>query len=82
MGNIVNEGSSYIEQADHRRQGAAAFAFPEIAASLRGSRQPTGDSMPAPARTFPPFSLTRLLRTVFAPKGGERVAILIDLPEP
>jgi aminopeptidase len=38
--------------------------------------------MHAPALTFPPFSLTRLLRTVFAPKGGERVAILIDLPEP
>jgi hypothetical protein len=38
--------------------------------------------MAAPARTFPPFSLTRLLTTVFAPKGGERVAILIDLPEP
>jgi len=32
--------------------------------------------------TFPPFSLTRLLRTVFAPKPGERVCILIDLPEP
>jgi len=31
---------------------------------------------------FPPFSLTRLLRTVFAPKQGERVCILIDLPDP
>src|SRR5580698_8059787 len=31
---------------------------------------------------FPPFSLTRLLNTVFAPKPGERVAILIDLPDP
>ncbi len=31
---------------------------------------------------FPPFSLSRLLRTVFAPKEGERVAILIDLPYP
>jgi hypothetical protein len=31
---------------------------------------------------FPPFSLTRLLKTVFAPKSGERVAILIDLPDP
>ncbi len=31
---------------------------------------------------FPPFSLTRLLRTVFTPKPGERVALLIDLPEP
>jgi aminopeptidase len=33
-------------------------------------------------RKFPPFSLTRLLTTVFAPKPGERVAILIDLPNP
>lgn len=31
---------------------------------------------------FPPFSLTRLLSTVFEPKSGERVAILIDLPNP
>ena len=31
---------------------------------------------------FPPFSLTRLLRTVFAPEPGERIAILIDLPDP
>jgi hypothetical protein len=35
--------------------------------------------MHTPARSFPPFSLTRLLTTVFQPKGGERVAILIDL---
>ncbi len=33
-------------------------------------------------KSFPPFSLTRLLKTVFAPKPGERVAILIDLPDP
>jgi len=33
-------------------------------------------------RDFPPFSLTRLLSTVFAPKQGERIAILIDLPDP
>jgi hypothetical protein len=33
-------------------------------------------------RTFPPFSLARLLRTVFTPKGGERVCILIDLDDP
>ncbi len=38
--------------------------------------------MHAPARHFPPFSLTRLLKTVFEPKGGERVAILIDLEDP
>ncbi len=33
-------------------------------------------------KKFPAFSLTRLLQTVFAPKGGERVAILIDLADP
>jgi aminopeptidase len=32
--------------------------------------------------TFPPFSLSRLLKTVFHPKTGERVAILIDLENP
>ena len=36
----------------------------------------------ASAVQFPPFSLTRLLRTVFAPNGGERVCILIDLEDP
>ena len=35
-----------------------------------------------PSRKFPPFSLSRLLTTVFAPKGGERVCILIDLEDP
>lgn len=33
-------------------------------------------------REFPPFSLKRLLTTVFDPKGGERVCILIDLDDP
>ena len=37
---------------------------------------------PAAARRFPPFSLSRLLRTVFAPKNGERICILIDLVHP
>jgi aminopeptidase len=32
--------------------------------------------------TFPPFSLSRLLKTVFTPSAGERVAILIDLEDP
>lgn len=31
---------------------------------------------------FPPFDLARLLRTVFAPRDGERVCILIDLEDP
>lgn len=31
---------------------------------------------------FPPFSLTRLLRTVFEPVAGKRICILIDLPDP
>lgn len=33
-------------------------------------------------QAFPPFSLARLLKTVFAPTGGERVALLIDLDDP
>ncbi len=33
-------------------------------------------------RPFPPFSLSRLLTTVFDPKPGERVCILIDLEDP
>ena len=33
-------------------------------------------------RSFPPFSIRRLLETVFEPKTGERVAILIDLDNP
>ena len=36
----------------------------------------------AASRKFPPFSLTRLLRTVFNPSAGERVCILIDLELP
>ena len=32
--------------------------------------------------SFPPFSLSRLLDTVFKPEGGERVCILIDLADP
>lgn len=32
--------------------------------------------------TFPTFSLSRLLGTVFRPKGGERCCILIDLDDP
>lgn len=34
------------------------------------------------SRSFPEFSLTRLLRTVFTPTEGARVCILIDLPNP
>ncbi len=37
---------------------------------------------PADMSAFPPFSLARLLRTVFNPTAGERVAILIDLADP
>jgi hypothetical protein len=38
--------------------------------------------MNANSRTFPDFNLTRLLKTVFEPKPKERIAILIDLPDP
>lgn len=34
------------------------------------------------ARTYPTFDLGRLLRTVFDPDGGERLAIMIDLDDP
>src|SRR5450432_2367513 len=37
---------------------------------------------PAAATKFPPFSLARLLQTVFNPKPGERICILIDLDNP
>ena len=37
---------------------------------------------PSDMSSFPPFSLARLLRTVFNPKPGERVAVLIDLKDP
>lgn len=33
-------------------------------------------------RTFPKFSLSRLLKTVFEPKPGQRIGILIDLADP
>ena len=33
-------------------------------------------------KTYPPFSLSRLLRTVFNPQPGERVCVLIDLEDP
>lgn len=33
-------------------------------------------------KNFPPFDLTRLLQTVFEPKGGEKVCVLIDLQDP
>lgn len=43
----------------------------------------TTESIPVePTRKFPPFDLRRLLSTVFAPKGGERICILIDLDDP
>ncbi len=51
---------------------------------------PTIAEMPAPElaadpsdmSAFPPFSLSRLLRTVFNPSAGECVAVLIDLADP
>ena len=33
-------------------------------------------------RIFPEFSLSRLLTTVFEPKSGQRIGILIDLVDP
>jgi aminopeptidase len=34
------------------------------------------------ARVFPPFSLTRLLKTTFEPKPAQKICILIDLENP
>ena len=34
------------------------------------------------SRTFPPFSLARLLRSTFDPTPGQKVAVLIDLDNP
>jgi hypothetical protein len=38
-------------------------------------------SVPPSERTYPPFSLERLLRTVFDPTHNRRICILIDLPD-
>jgi len=38
--------------------------------------------MPIIPETFPEFSLTRLLKTVFRPEGGEKTCVLIDLVDP
>lgn len=45
---------------------------------MHSAVQSLSDAMPI----FPPFSLERLFKTVFDPKKGERVCILIDLPDP
>ncbi|MEM0970317.1 MAG: hypothetical protein AAGJ31_13245, partial [Verrucomicrobiota bacterium] len=43
---------------------------------------PVSEIITDPAhRTFPEFSLSRLLRTVFAPTEGCRVCVLIDLED-
>src|SRR5215217_285452 len=34
------------------------------------------------ARSFPPFSLTRLLKSTFEPDVGQSICILIDLKDP
>lgn len=37
---------------------------------------------PTQELTFPPFSLSRLLQTVFQPEKGSRVCVMIDLDDP
>lgn len=49
--------------------------------AIRNHYLDSTSSMNAESMTFPPFSLSRLLTTVFAPKKGERVAVLIDLED-
>ncbi|MDZ4788451.1 MAG: hypothetical protein SH807_05880 [Blastochloris sp.] len=46
------------------------------------NNSPLGSISPLVPKSFPAFSLTRLLKTVFDPQPGQRVAILIDLPDP
>ena len=38
--------------------------------------------MNSSSRIYPEFSLARLLKTVFEPKPGQRIGILIDLANP
>ena len=38
-------------------------------------------SSPPAERTYPPFSLERLLRTVFEPTQNRKICVLIDLPD-
>ena len=38
-------------------------------------------SVPSSERTYPPFSLERLLRTVFEPTQNRRICLLIDFPD-
>lgn len=33
-------------------------------------------------RSFPPFSLSRLLKKTFEPRPGQRICVLIDLADP
>lgn len=54
----------------------------KVFADSRRDKRVNPRAMTTAQRTFPTFSLTRLLRTVFAPRGGERVCVLIDLDDP
>lgn len=42
----------------------------------------TATNLASKPAQFPPFDLERLLKTVFAPRQGERICILIDLENP
>ena len=59
-----------------------SVAAPTIASPSLSNRATNRATNRFSSRTFPAFDLARLLKTVFAPKGGERVCILIDLPNP
>lgn len=69
-----------VQQSDSGRRKEYA-----LAKSLQSKTTMNATAtQPASSRPgqFPPFSLTRLLRTVFDPKRGERVCVLIDLEKP
>ncbi len=49
---------------------------------MQTATAPTALSNEYSDRTFPPFRLSHLLQTVFAPPRGEKICILIDLQDP
>jgi hypothetical protein len=55
---------------------------PPISARNDGAMTKQTIQEKAARRTFPAFDLANLLRSTFAPRAGQRICILIDLPDP
>ncbi len=62
--------------------GGYQYPLREQMLTLRSIMQPATISSSKQLRKFPLFDLMRLLQTVFKPKKGERLCILIDLEHP